>query len=384
MANAGGANANGASVSEPLMRLGHFQGTEDPADVKAFVRKVESLKKAAAWNDERTAGAVTTAFKGKAAKWIEVLEREDNNDINSWDTLKPLFEKRWIRDLGPSDRAALQEALKQTSEQTVRDFADHCKFMVFRAYEHLPENVRTSDAHKETAKDQVLTKFLFGLLPSINETVNHARPRTLEEALAAAENAEMTVKAKKGVDKKTLGHVAEVRGADDGSAATADEEDQEDEHLEGIIEAIRAGFGRGNGRGGSSNGRPNGRGGGNGNRGKGGKGKGQWNGWQANSGNGGNGNQNSGGWQVANAGRGRGRGRGTCWTCGGPHYKRDCPSWREFQHWQGSRGAQSGSSPYPSNANGSVKAIDYQPESASSSGQGAPPPRQEGTQYLFQ
>ena len=224
----------------PQFRLNTFSGKEDPAEVRAFLRKVTTLQGQTGWTATKMANMVAFHLKDKAARWYDNLRIDDPVTCDNWDLLRPQFEARFLPVLTSADLALLNEESKMTTDMDVMEFYDYCRHIQHRIALTVSEPHRTG-IHKvafdEYFNSQLLNRFLQGLRPELREKVLSQDVKTIPQALEKAKAVEIALRK----EKPKLKMIAEL--SEDNELSP--EQVQEMEELTQRIEEIRTGGGRG-------------------------------------------------------------------------------------------------------------------------------------------
>jgi len=241
-ANNGDEDPDQRQIEErPQFRLSSFAGKEDPAEVRAFLRKITTLQGQTGWNPTKMANMVAFHLKDKAARWYDNLRIDDPVTCNDWNLLRPLFEARFLPALTSADLATLNEESKMTSDMDVMEFYDFCRHIQHRIALTVSEANRTG-IHKvafdEFFNNQLLNRFLQGLRPELKEKVLSQNVKTIQDAMEKARAVEIALRK----EKPKTQVIAEVTPAKEPNP------EAEIEELMLRIEAIQARNGRSRGQ----------------------------------------------------------------------------------------------------------------------------------------
>jgi type II secretory pathway pseudopilin PulG len=223
------------------LELKPFTGSGTPLEARIFIRKVEAYGAVSGLNQEQLAQAASFAFTGAASRWYGTLEEAEDDRIDQWDTLRPVFEERFCRVHSSSELSRLARDLRQKTDESVDDFFDRCQELQFLEEASIPAAARAGLGAAGAAGFQaihnngVTIKFLNGLKRQIRDRATASDAATIQALLQAARRAESTLRdAERGSAAPVLN--VEARGSNGGTAhhegsdsASEQGDDNEDE-----------------------------------------------------------------------------------------------------------------------------------------------------------
>ena len=240
----------------------YFYGSsQDNLLAKNWTAAIDNAADLGNWTPQNTAQTAYMAMRDKAANWINNQRRGGNEAVNSWTTLKPLFEKRFHKTATLSQECALQDSLYQKKDESVNDFydrVDSAQYVFDEKWPALEENAtqaqRTQDAASKKAshKQGVYEKFLKGLKKNIKEVVVLKQVANLEDLLEKAVDVELSL----GIsgENASVAEIAEIENDEaEGAASLKPEKQRQNEafnvdELKECVDFIKTQM-RGNGRG---------------------------------------------------------------------------------------------------------------------------------------
>jgi hypothetical protein len=253
---------------------------------RAFIAAADNAQVAGNINGARMAALVKGHLLGDAKEWLDTQVALGTNGLDDWDTLRPLFQAQFSRNMTMAELAALQRTLDHKTGEKTATFFVRCQRFHIEEDMGLPDATRAHAMYLAEFNRRVKMTFMKGLRPDIRLAMTgvDVNAATGPELLEAAKRAETLLMK----DVKAPTAVASVQ------APTAQDNVQQQvtailaanpglsQEGQAMISAMASfnAFGRGGNRGGN-----NGRGG-NG-RGRGG-GRGRGRGGQARGGNNGN------------------------------------------------------------------------------------------------
>lgn len=200
-ASTGAISRNQIPNGTQIAGIPQYNGQHGPA-AEAWIAIIDRSQNQFAWSDSTTANIARSKLTGKARLFIDNQEKALVKGIDTWnitkDGNKPLREQLKHHFTIPVSAFAATNAvenLKQTPSELVDDYYERCRYAIDKLLFSFP---RTTEKEKDTYRTHFdLQLFIFmksGLLTKFTErifsTTNANTPKTSEELLQAARNAE--------------------------------------------------------------------------------------------------------------------------------------------------------------------------------------------------
>ena len=180
--------------SKARMNMPIFDGMLDTQATRTFLDLVDGYARVTRLNNEETAQAVAFAMVpgSAAAKWLANLRQRTPARAGDWDELRPLILRRFTPTLTASEKAAEVAKCRQTKNQDVQTFMDHCESVQLTLDLDMADDRKTGGQAANYAlhvNEGILGLFLGGLREEggLKSHVNAALGcTTLQEHLDAA------------------------------------------------------------------------------------------------------------------------------------------------------------------------------------------------------
>lgn len=196
------------------LELKPFEGkTSSPLEARIFIRKVEAYGAVCGLSPEQLAQAASFAFSGPASRWFGTFEEAEDPRIDTWPTLRLLFEERFCRVHSSSELSRFLRDLRQKVDESVDDFYDRCQELQFLEHANISAATRQAVEFSEIHNNGVTLKFINGLKKSIRDRAVISDATTLEGVVSAARRVETTFR---DDNVKSAAPVLEVNHGQDG------------------------------------------------------------------------------------------------------------------------------------------------------------------------
>lgn len=174
------------------VQLPNFDGSLGPAAAVRFIRQVDLMQRAGGLDENRTAAAFAMALQGPAAAWLDRLVLENNNAVNNWAQLKPIFKARFVRILSTYEKVQLMNSLVQRPAEQVAEFLDRCYMAHHSKDLQLTDEVKQEAGYGAALNRNILDSFVGGLREDVRRHLANLdlSTATLVQVEQAALNAE--------------------------------------------------------------------------------------------------------------------------------------------------------------------------------------------------
>jgi hypothetical protein len=187
--------------TQKIADLPLFNGDKtDAISPEDFVRKTDSAKNAMRWDDATTATHFKSCLRAHALDWLKVAEFDDVN-TDSWDILKPLFIKQWVKTFKEVSTLTSIASLVQGKDEHPREFNSRITKLFIDIKKarpqlnmNLPAVITPADVQQavKVAMDHDMRHiikciFISGLIPEIRDKVYEKDPQNLPDAKEMAD-----------------------------------------------------------------------------------------------------------------------------------------------------------------------------------------------------